>query len=83
MSEPIFANGEPQNLEAAALDALEWLRFTRNYMRQRGQSKYEGGVYRHISFPQDDMNRLDQAIAALEKFLPNGQPVFQDEETEQ
>ena len=55
MSAPLWdAEGEPVNLEAAAQDALEWLRVLRRYVR------------RDI----DEEQRILGAIAALERFLP-------------
>lgn len=53
MNEPIYENGLPQNLEAAALDALDWMRWMRDNM--------------HLT-PINRV-RLKRAIAALELFL--------------
>jgi hypothetical protein len=53
MTEPLWENGEPTNLEAAALDSLEWLRVAQRLLILR----------------DEDRERLKRAIAALEKFL--------------
>lgn len=54
MNEPIYENGLPQNLEAAALDALEWMRWMR--------------VQERLMLRSELKRRLDRAIAALELF---------------
>lgn len=55
-----FVEGEPANLEAAAMDALEWLRWMQVTLRLRGQGSA----------------KLARAIIALEKYLPNGEPIY-------
>lgn len=65
MSKPIYLDGQPDNLEAAALDALDWLR----YVQQR-QDAYE--------FSADNLRRLVGAIGALERFLPGEEPEFRE-----
>ena len=58
MTQPIFHDGAPLNLEAAALDSLEWLRVTQRLLILRSEAR----------------ERLERAIAALESFLPEGEP---------
>ncbi len=61
-----FFDGEPTNLEAAALDALEWLKFWREYLNHNhlGQNWNEA------------RRRMTLAIKALERFTPDQEPVF-------
>lgn len=66
----VYLDGEPQNLEAAASDALEWLRLTLQYIKQiRGQSRWASQL-------EEDRDRLARAIESIESFLPQGQPIF-------
>lgn len=65
---PTFDDGTPQNLAAAALDALEWLRFWRDYL-ERGHPRLRGAIW------DDAQARLGRAVAALEQFLPVQPPV--------
>ena len=70
----IYNHGEPQNLEAAALDALDWLRLLQRYIVQvRGQPTTGNRL-------QDDRKRIEAAIAALETFLPNTPPIHRDKQ---
>jgi len=55
---PITRNGRPANLEAAALDCLEWLKYLRELDEVQSLS---------------ELTRLDAAIAAMDRFLPNKQ----------
>ena len=52
-------DGYPMNLEAAALDALEWLRAFEAQM-----------IRRHDCHSDESRERIGRAIAALEKYLP-------------
>lgn len=60
-----FKDGEPTNLPAAALDALEWLEWL------RGHSERTQYVFRHDT---DSQERLARAVATLrerlEPYLP-------------
>lgn len=60
-----FLDGVPVNLESAALDALEWLKFWRGYLD-----------HNHLG---DDWNgnrkRMSLTIRTLEKFLPDEMPI--------
>lgn len=70
MKPAIYLHGEPQNLEAAATDALEWLKILQSYMAQ-WSSRTKG--------MQTDNQRIAAAIAALEMFLPNTTPMHQEQ----
>lgn len=61
MTPPTYLDGAPANLEAAALDALAWLRWAKSPIRT-----------------EENEQRLDESIRALEKFLPNADLVFLD-----
>jgi hypothetical protein len=61
---PIFVDGQPVNLEAAALDALEWLKLLEEIYFQRPK------IFRE---PQEGRTRLTRAIAALEATLPEAE----------
>lgn len=66
--QPEFMDGKPINLEAAALDALEWLEFWRGYLN-----------YNHLGQEwNESRRRMSGAIEALEYYLPKGEPVFHD-----
>ncbi len=54
------ANGEPMNLEAAAIDAHTWLRFFLKELEK-------GNVIFSIHH-SEDMIKLSNAISAIEKF---------------
>lgn len=66
-----FHNGEPANLPAAAMDALEWCEWLHKY------------ADKHLVFSQSDsMTRLAAAIDELKKQLePHLPPRFTAEET--
>lgn len=63
---PAFHDGEPANLEAAALDALEWMEWTEKILRLNYQ-----GQRKNVT-----IYRLGRAIKALKAFLPADEPVF-------
>ena len=58
---PIYRDDMPANLEAAALDALEWLRWLARYLPH---SEIERKIGTDTS-----MARLNGAIAALEQYV--------------
>jgi len=60
----VYLNGHPQNLVAAAMDALAWLRLARNYMHKLG------GEW------DEDRLRLSEAITALEQQLDGARMTF-------
>lgn len=63
MNQPIYRDGKPQNLEAAALDALEWLRLMQEYIAQiRGQAATQHRL-------EKDRDALVRCIAAIESFV--------------
>jgi len=62
-----YLNGEPQNLIAAANDALEWLKFWQEHLKQAEHSDEN-----HIL-----LRRQRRAIEALETFLPKETPAFE------
>lgn len=59
---PKYLDGEPVNLAAAALDALDWLRF----FKKRTE----------IKLNEENVSRLALAIGCLESFLPKEEPIF-------
>lgn len=66
MSTPHFVDGAPANLEAAAMDALDWLRWTRN----------------NAALGPKNMARIQAAIRALETHLPTDEPIFEEKQHE-
>lgn len=60
--EPVWTSGQPQNLEAAAFDALEWLLWLKRT---------------NALLTRQDIRRLDGAISCLGKFLPDDTRVNQ------
>jgi len=58
---PSYLNGTPTNLEAAALDALDWLRWLARYLP-------DSEIERKIG-TGTAMGRLTGAIAALEQYV--------------
>lgn len=61
-----FLDGVPTNLEAAALDALEWLKFWQGYLK-----------HHHLGVDWNgNRKRMSSAIEMLDKFLPDEQPVY-------
>lgn len=66
MTHAIYLNGHPDNLEAAASDALDWLRYFECHVQAQGQ------------FQGEDLRRLERAIAALEQHLPQEGPEFRE-----
>lgn len=63
-----YLDGEAQNLEAAANDALEWMKFWQEHLRR---------TYR---FQETNvlMRRQQEVIWLLEKFLPKEPPIFEE-----
>lgn len=59
---PAYFDGEPINLEAAALDALEWLEFWRKLLLEDGQVSPAKRV--------DALDRMARAIGSLKEYLP-------------
>lgn len=70
MSNPTYRDGEPANLEAAALDALEWLRWFKPELGS--QMIHDPDVLKEWQ------QRLDAAIASLDKHLPNKDMIFEE-----
>ena len=68
MSQPEFLDGEPVNLEAAALDAVEWLRFWREFLNHNLLAQSWNGQRR----------RMSRAIRRLESYLPEGEPIYHE-----
>lgn len=68
MGKPRYLDGEPTNLEAAALDALDWLRFWQKYLNEALSFRPAHALRR----------RVDAAIKALETFLPDQEPIFEE-----
>ena len=67
MDRPRYLNGEPQNLEAAALDALEWLLFAQQYLK-----------YNHLGQSWNTTRRrLTRCIGALEPYVLI-EPIFEE-----
>lgn len=52
--------GEPVNLEAAAVDAMEWLQVLHRWLDR-------GEVY--IADKEENVRRLSDAIAAIQRFV--------------
>lgn len=74
---PRFLDGCPENLAAAALDALEWLRWLDNRLSKMKVSEWE-----------ENRARLRGCIEELKAYIPEGEPVYEVtrsglEETEQ
>lgn len=67
MDRPRYLDGEPQNLEAAALDALEWLLFAKEYLKHNHQGQRWNTTRR----------RLSRCIEALEPYVLID-PIFQE-----
>lgn len=63
---PTFHDGEPVNLEAAALDALDWLKWGKEFLKHNYHNRRRDTI----------LYRLGRAIAALEEFLPDETPLF-------
>lgn len=69
MTPPIYLDGEPQNLEAAATDALDWLKITLEYIHHiRGQVRMGQRL-------EVDRDRLRRTIEAVETYLPSLKPM--------
>lgn len=70
---PIWRDGEPENLAAAANDALEWLRLFQNYLSQ------------HITSEKSEWDQakitLGGAIRNLLAYLPSGEPLYLETHT--
>jgi len=58
---PIYLDGIPTNFEAAALDALDWLRWLARYL--------PGSEVERKIGTDTAMGRLNGAIAALEQYV--------------
>ncbi len=72
MTAPIFVDGVPANLEAAALDALAWLEFFRKHPSL--------GTLFNPAKSAEAVQRIDLAIGALAGLLPEDEPVFLSDE---
>lgn len=67
---PVYLDGEPQNLAAAANDALDWLKLIQKHIRQiRGQLHPPD----HL---REDERRIAAAIAAIESFVDTRSPIY-------
>jgi hypothetical protein len=65
----VYLDGEPQNLAAAAKDALDWLRLLQEHIRHvKGQTRYAHRL-------EEDKQRLQRTIDAIEYFL-DGKPAI-------
>lgn len=60
MEPPVWNGGEPMNLPAASMDALQWLRIMSHFMSM-GQTR----MMDHA----ENLNRLNKTIACLEAIL--------------
>lgn len=69
---PTWKNGEPDNLSAAAMDALEWLYLMRVFM----QREKPPGSSLSVAVWQDAQRRLDCAIESLEIYMPEDYTVW-------
>lgn len=71
---PRFLDGYPQNLAAAALDALEWFQWLDNRL---GKMRLPGW--------EENQVRLRGCIKELKTYIPKGEPVYETkrEKTEQ
>lgn len=70
MTQPIYLDGEPQNLEAAALDALDWLKIMLEYIHViRGQARNGDRL-------REDRDRLQRMIEVLEGFVGGSKPLY-------
>lgn len=63
----IYVNGEPQNTEAAAMDALAWLRYFRD---------------KRVKMSEDNQRKLDEMIRLLEEFEAENEFEFHDSEAQ-
>lgn len=61
----IYVNGKPDNAEAAAMDALVWLRYFRD---------------KRIEMSEDNQRKLDEMIRLLEEFEAENEFEFHDSE---
>lgn len=71
MPDPTYRKGKPVNLEAAALDALEWLRWFKPELDSR--------MIHDPAVLKEWQRRLNAAIKALDKHLPNKTITHEDE----
>lgn len=70
MSRPIYLDGEPQNLEAAALDALDWLKIMLEYIHViRGQARNGDRL-------REDRDRLQRMIEIMQMLVPDNKPLY-------
>lgn len=70
MAQPIYLDGEPQNLEAAALDALEWLNVMLECIHViRGQARMGDRL-------REDRDRLQRMIETIQSLVPDNKPIF-------
>lgn len=70
MNAPTFRDGCPANLEAAALDALEWLQWLEILMNDNRFFSGHGWAR--------NLARLRQAISVLKALLPDETPIFEE-----
>lgn len=61
----IYVNGKPDNAEAAAMDALVWLRYFRD---------------KQVEMSESNRHKLDETIAILEEFEAENEFEFHDSE---
>ncbi len=61
----IYINGKPDNTEAAAMDALVWLRYFRS---------------KRIEMSESNRHKLDETIRLLEEFEAENEFEFHDGE---
>lgn len=67
--------GEPANLEAAALDALGWLEFWYFLLDKIDFGQYWDGARRG-----QIRGRMAQSMATLQKYLPEQAPIMHEKE---
>lgn len=65
MTKAIYIDGEPHNTEAAAMDALLWLRYFRD---------------KRVKMSEDNQRKLDEMIRLLEEFEAENEFEFHDSE---
>lgn len=70
MPNPTWRDGAPANLEAAAMDALDWLRWFKPELDSR--------LIRQADVLADCQQRLASTIAALDNYLPDKTMIFED-----
>lgn len=73
----VYLDGQPNNLAAAANDALDWMRIFHKYMECKMVVAPNGDPIKS-EFSAENIMRLRLAIEALERFQPDKPPVFKN-----